>query len=85
MSSVVDLWRAVDPEARLASGDLEAQRRPVRGIGRSRSAPPHLPTAADGELLVIDATIGRHYYGTALSTFLKFGTSFSNPILVRRP
>ncbi len=57
MSSVVDLWRAVDPEARLASGDLEALRRPVRGIVRSRSAPPHLPTAADGELLVIDATI----------------------------
>jgi hypothetical protein len=35
--------------------------------------------------LVFDATVGRHYYGTALSTFVKFGTSFSNPILVRRP
>jgi len=57
MSSVVDLWRAVDPEARLVSGDLEGLRRAVRGIGRSRAAPPHLPSTADGELLVIDAAI----------------------------
>jgi hypothetical protein len=57
MSSVVDLWRAVDAEARLVSGDLDALRRPVRGVGRSRSAPPHLPPAADSELLVIDAAI----------------------------
>lgn len=35
--------------------------------------------------LVLDATVGRHYYGTALSTFVKFGTSFSNPLLIRRP
>jgi hypothetical protein len=34
--------------------------------------------------LVLDATVGRHYYGTALSTFVKFGTSFSRPILVGR-
>jgi hypothetical protein len=57
MSSVVDLWRAVDPEARLVSGALDALRRPVRGVARSRSAPPHLPSGADGELLVIDAAI----------------------------
>ena len=72
MSSVVDLWRAIDPEARLASGDLDALRRPVRGVGRSRSAPPHLPSTADGELLVIDATIfGRRLDGfEAYVTFL---------------
>jgi len=35
--------------------------------------------------LVLDATLGRHYYGTALSTFVKFGTSFTQPFLVRRP
>jgi hypothetical protein len=34
--------------------------------------------------LVLDATVGRHYYGNALSTFVKFGTSFSSPVLVRR-
>jgi PucR-like helix-turn-helix protein len=57
MSGVVDLWRAVDPEARLVSGTLDALRRPVRGVARSRSAPPHLPSDADAELLVIDAAI----------------------------
>ena len=35
--------------------------------------------------LVLDATVGRHYYGTDLSSFIKFGTSFSRPFLVRRP
>ena len=35
--------------------------------------------------LVLDATVGRHYYGTALSTFVKFGTSFSRPVLIGRP
>ncbi len=35
--------------------------------------------------LVLDATIGRHYYGNALSTFVKFGTSFTSPVLVPRP
>ena len=35
--------------------------------------------------LVVDATIGRHYYGSELSSFVKFGTSFSRPILIRRP
>ena len=57
MSSVVDLWRALDPEARMASGDVDALGRAVRGVVRSRSAPPHLPPAADGELLIIDAAI----------------------------
>ncbi|MEP6680127.1 MAG: helix-turn-helix domain-containing protein [Chloroflexota bacterium] len=57
MSSVVDLWRALDPEARMASGDVDALGRAVRGVLRSRSAPPHLPPAADGELLIIDAAL----------------------------
>lgn len=35
--------------------------------------------------LVLDATVGRHYYGTSLSSFVKLGTSFSRPILTRPP
>jgi hypothetical protein len=35
--------------------------------------------------LVVDATVGRHYYGSELSSFIKFGTSFSRPVLVQRP
>lgn len=54
MTSVIDLWRAVDPEARLASGSVDGLRRPARGVRRTRAAPPHLPPAADGELLVVD-------------------------------
>ena len=57
MTSVLDLWRAVDPEARLVSGSPDHLARPVRGIARTRAAPPHLPTVADGELLVADAAI----------------------------
>lgn len=57
MTTVVDVWRAVDTEAWLVSGDPEALRAPVRGLLRSRAAPPHLPTSADGELLVIDSAV----------------------------
>ena len=57
MTSVGDLWRAIDPEARLVSGALLALERPVRGVLRSRAAPPHLPASADGELLVLDASL----------------------------
>ena len=57
MSSILDLWRAVDPEARLVSGSPAHLGRPVRGISRTRAAPPHLPELADGQLLVADATI----------------------------
>ena len=57
MTSVLDLWRAVDPEARLVSG-LEAHlTRPVRGIASTRAAPPHLPAMPDAHLLVADAAI----------------------------
>ena len=57
MTSVLDLWRAIDPEARLASGSIDSLSRPVRGIQRTRAAPPHLPDSADSALLVADAAI----------------------------
>jgi hypothetical protein len=57
VTSVIDVWRAVDPAARLASGSLERLAHPVRGVARSRAAPPHLPDHADGQLLVVDAGI----------------------------
>lgn len=54
MTSVVDLWRAVDPDARLVSGSLQVLARPVRAVQRTRAAIPHLPEPADGALLVVD-------------------------------
>jgi hypothetical protein len=57
VTTVLDVWRAVDPEARLVSGSVERLARPVRGIARTRAAPPHFPPSADGQLLVADATI----------------------------
>jgi len=36
MTSGIDLWRAVDPEARLLSGSVDRLRAAVRGIARSR-------------------------------------------------
>ena len=57
MSSVIDVWRAVDPDARLVSGAHEKLARPVRGVVRTRAAPPHLPAAIDGELLVVDEAL----------------------------
>jgi hypothetical protein len=57
MTSVLDLWRAVDPSARLVSGSVEQLGRPVRGIARTRAAPPHLPDLEAGEVLVVDAGI----------------------------
>ena len=53
MTNVIDLWRAVDPEARLVSGSVERLRSAVRGIARSRAAPPHLPADGEGQLLVV--------------------------------
>lgn len=60
MTSILDLWRGVDPEARLVSGDEAQLARPVRGVSRTRAAPPHLPETADGTLLVADAALLRH-------------------------
>jgi PucR C-terminal helix-turn-helix domain len=55
VTSVLDLWRVVDPDARLASGSIERLRSAVRGVVRSRAIAPHLPDQADGELLILDA------------------------------
>jgi hypothetical protein len=59
MTSLLDLWRAVDPEARLVSGAEGRLRSPARGVARTRAAAPHLPALADGELLVVDALLIR--------------------------
>ena len=55
MTRVVDLWRAIDPQARLVSGSSAEVQRPVRGVARTRVAPPHLPPPAEGQLLIADA------------------------------
>ncbi len=57
MTSGIDLWRAVDPEARLLSGSVDRLRAAVRGVARSRAAAPHLPEDADGQLLIIDVAL----------------------------
>jgi len=57
MTSGIDLWRAIDPEARLLSGSVERLRAAVRGIARTRAAPPHLPEDVEGQLLVADSTL----------------------------
>lgn len=60
MTDVLDLWRWLDPSARLASGSADRLGRPVRGVARTRAAPPHLPELGDGQVLVVDATILPH-------------------------
>jgi hypothetical protein len=57
MTTVLDVWRAVDPEARLVSGSVERLARAARGIARTRTAAPHFPASADGQLLVADAAV----------------------------
>jgi hypothetical protein len=57
MTSVLDLWRAVDPEARQVSGTLGALTQPVRGVLRSRAVAPQFPTGVDGELLVLEGSL----------------------------
>lgn len=59
MTSAVDLWRAVDPEARLVSGSARELVRPVRTVQRTRTVAPHLPEPADGALLVVDRAVVR--------------------------
>jgi PucR-like helix-turn-helix protein len=59
VTSLLDLWRAVDPEARLASGSLARLGDPARGVLRTRAAAPHLPPAIDGELLVVEGSLIR--------------------------
>ena len=57
MTAIIDAWRAVDPEARLVSGEASLLSRPLRGVVRTRAAAPHLPAAVEGQLLVVDAAI----------------------------
>lgn len=57
MTSIIDVWRAVDPEARQVSGTVSALAQAVRGVLRTRAMSPHLPPAVDGELLVVDAAL----------------------------
>ena len=57
MTSIIDLWRATDPHARLVSGSAELLARLVRGVERTRAAPPHFPALAPGDLLVADASV----------------------------
>ena len=59
MTSLLDLWRAVDPEARLVSGSVARLADPARGVLRTRTAAPHLPPVVDGELLVVDGSLIR--------------------------
>lgn len=59
MTSLLDLWRAVDPEARLASGSVTRLGDAARGVLRTRAAAPHLPPAVDGEVLVVDGSLIR--------------------------
>lgn len=56
MTSVVDVWRAVDPDAILLAG-ATGLARPVRGVHRTRAAPPHLPQSLDAGLLVVDGVL----------------------------
>lgn len=57
MTSVLDAWRAVDPETRLVSGSVELLGRPLRGVARTRAAPPHLPALAPAQLLIADDAV----------------------------
>jgi hypothetical protein len=51
---LVDVWRAVDPEARLASGDPSAATALLLGVSSTRTASPHLPPATTSHLLIVD-------------------------------
>lgn len=59
MTSLLDLWRAVDPEARLVSGSVARLGDPARGVVRTRTVAPHLPPAVDREVLVVDGSLIR--------------------------
>jgi hypothetical protein len=59
MARLIDLWRAIDPAATLVAGDAAAATQLVRGVSRTRAAPPHLPPPADGHLLIVDGGLLR--------------------------
>jgi hypothetical protein len=86
MTRIVDLWRAVDPEARLVSGSPDGVSAAVRGVERTRAAPPHLPPAVDGELLVIDASLARdRTVESLLNAVREAGLAPSAAILAETP
>jgi len=57
MPRLIDVWRAVDPEARLLGADPADTTVLVRGVARTRAAPPHLPPPMTGHLLVVDGAL----------------------------
>lgn len=57
MPRLIDVWRAVDPEARLVAGDPSATVTLLRVVSRTRAAPPHLPPPASGQLIVVDGSL----------------------------
>lgn len=57
MTSLLDAWRAIDPDARLVSGSTDALGRPLRGVARTRAAAPHLPPLSPGQLLLVEAAV----------------------------
>jgi len=78
VTSLLDLWRAVDPEARLVSGSVTRLAAPARGVLRTRAVAPHLPPAVDGELLVVDAAL---IHGRPLDELLAtFGAAGLRPV-----
>jgi PucR C-terminal helix-turn-helix domain len=57
MPRLIDVWRAVDPEARLVAAEPAATDVLLRGVSRTRAAPPHLPPASDGHLLIVEGAL----------------------------
>jgi hypothetical protein len=57
MARLVDVWRAVDPDARLVAGEPADTLALVRGISRTRAAPPHLPPPSEGHFLIVDGSL----------------------------
>ncbi len=57
MPRLIDVWRAVDVEARLVAGVPGATAVPLRGMSRTRAMPPHLPPSLDGHLLIVEGAL----------------------------
>lgn len=57
MPRLIDVWRAIDPDARLAAGDRTASTVILRGVSRTRTAPPHLPPPAAAHLVIVDGAM----------------------------
>jgi hypothetical protein len=57
VTTLVDLWRATDPQAWLVATPASGLAVAVRGVARSRAAAPQLPPVAEGQLMLVDATL----------------------------